>query len=151
MASTAGVRPILLVEDNPMDVDLTLEAFKEHSVVNPILVCRDGEEALQFMADHFEVHDALLPALVLLDLRLPKVDGIEVLRQARDNEVWKQVPVVVLTTSRENDDIEAAYRLGVNSYIVKPVDFVRFADVVKTIKAYWLLTNESPFPPNNGR
>jgi CheY-like chemotaxis protein len=151
MPLNARIRPILLVEDNPMDVDLTLEAFKEHSVVNPILVCRDGEEALKYMAEHGSATDVLLPALVLLDLRLPKVDGTEVLRQARDNEVWKQVPVVVLTTSRENADIEAAYRLGANSYIVKPVDFLTFADVVKTIKAYWLLTNEPPFPENNGR
>ena len=151
MAPIAGVRPILLVEDNPMDVDLTLEAFREHGVVNPILVCRDGEEALQYIAEHRAATDAQLPALVLLDLRLPKVDGIEVLRQARNDEVWKQVPVVVLTTSRENADIESAYRLGVNSYIVKPVDFLAFADVVKTIKIYWLLTNEPPFPQNNGR
>lgn len=151
MAPMAGVRPILLVEDNPMDVDLTLEAFREHGVVNPILVCRDGEEALQYIAEHGAATDAQLPALVLLDLRLPKVDGIEVLRQARNDEVWKQVPVVVLTTSRENADIESAYRLGVNSYIVKPVDFLAFADVVKTIKIYWLLTNEPPFPQNNDR
>jgi CheY-like chemotaxis protein len=151
MAPMAGVRPILLVEDNPMDVDLTLEAFREHGVVNPILVCRDGEEALQYIAEHRAATDAQLPALVLLDLRLPKVDGIEVLRQARNDEVWKQIPVVVLTTSRENADIESAYRLGVNSYIVKPVDFLAFTDVVKTIKIYWLLTNEPPFPQNNGR
>ena len=82
---------------------------------------------------------------MLLDLRLPKVDGIEVLRHVRSHAVWKQVPVVVLTTSRENKDIEAAYQLGVNSYIVKPVDFLAFADVVRTIKVYWLLTNEYPF------
>ena len=151
MARMAGVRPILLVEDNPMDVDLTLEAFREHGVVNPIVVCRDGEEALQYIAEHRAATDPQLPALVLLDLRLPKVDGIEVLRQARNDEVWKQVPVVVLTTSRENADIESAYRLGVNSYIVKPVDFLAFADVVKTIKIYWLLTNEPPFPQTNGR
>ena len=151
MARMAGVRPILLVEDNPMDVDLTLEAFREHGVVNPMVVCRDGEEALQYIAEHRAATDPQLPALVLLDLRLPKVDGIEVLRQARNDEVWKQVPVVVLTTSRENADIESAYRLGVNSYIVKPVDFLAFADVVKTIKIYWLLTNEPPFPQTNGR
>jgi CheY-like chemotaxis protein len=144
-----GVRPVLLVEDNPMDVDLTLEAFKEHGVVNPIHVCRDGEEALRYISEHTAATDALLPALVLLDLRLPKVDGIEVLREARGHEVWKQVPVVVLTTSRQNQDVEAAYRLGVNSYIVKPVDFQAFAEVVKTIKLYWLLTNEPPFPESD--
>jgi CheY-like chemotaxis protein len=93
--------------------------------------------------------DSQIPILVLLDLRLPKVDGIEVLRQARNHSVWKQVPIVVLTTSRENKDIEAAYQLGVSSYIVKPVDFLAFAEVVKTIKVYWLLTNEPPFRQNN--
>jgi CheY-like chemotaxis protein len=145
------VRPILLVEDNPMDLDLTMQAFQEHGVGNPILTCRDGEEALQYIHEHSLPADSRVPILVLLDLRLPKVDGIEVLRQARQHPVWKQVPFVVLTTSRENKDIEAAYRLGVNSYIVKPVDFLEFAEVVKTIKMYWLLTNESPFPEANSR
>jgi CheY-like chemotaxis protein len=144
-----SVRPILLVEDNPMDVDLTLQAFKEHSVANPILTCRDGEEALRYMEEHHSPTDSQVPILVLLDLRLPKVDGLEVLKQARSHPVWKQVPIVVLTTSRENKDIEAAYRIGVNSYIVKPVDFLAFAEVVKTIKIYWLLTNEQPFGENN--
>jgi len=143
------VRPILLVEDNPMDLDLTFQALKEHSVANPIVTCRDGEEALQYMEAHHLPSDSQIPILVLLDLRLPKVDGIEVLRQARNDSVWKQVPIVVLTTSRENKDIEAAYQLGVSSYIVKPVDFLAFTEVVKTIKVYWLLTNEPPFRENN--
>lgn len=142
--STWG-RPILLVEDNPMDLDLTLQAFEEHGVVNPIVPCRDGEEAIRYMAAHDAATDPGLPILVLLDLRLPKVDGIEVLRQARTHPVWKQVPIVVMTTSRQSTDIEAAYQLGVNSYIVKPVDFTAFAEVVKSIKVYWLLTNEPPF------
>ena len=144
-------RPILLVEDNPMDLDLTLQAFKEHSVANPIVACRDGEEALRYMEEHHSPADSQLPILVLLDLRLPKVDGIEVLRYARGHPVWKQVPIVVLTTSRENKDIEAAYQLGVNSYILKPVDFLAFAEVAKTIKIYWLLTNEPPFRGKNAR
>jgi CheY-like chemotaxis protein len=139
-----SARPILLVEDNPMDLDLTLQAFKEHGVANPILACRDGEEALRYMEEHQSPTDSGLPILVLLDLRLPKIDGIEVLREARKHPVWKQIPIVVLTTSRENRDVEAAYQLGVNSYIVKPVDFLSFAEVVKTIKVYWLLTNEPP-------
>jgi CheY-like chemotaxis protein len=151
MSPTAADRPILLVEDNPMDVDLTFEAFEEHCVPNPILVCRDGEEARRYMTDHSTAADAMLPTLVLLDLRLPKVDGIEALRQARSNEVWKQIPVVVLTTSLESQDLNAAYRLGVNSYIVKPVDFLDFAEVVNRIKLYWLLTNELPYPPANAR
>ena len=145
------VRPILLVEDNAMDLDLTLQAFQEHGVGNPIRACRDGEEALQYMEEHSAPTDSQIPVLVLLDLRLPKVDGIEVLRQARQHPVWKQVPFVVLTTSRENKDIQAAYQLGVNSYIVKPVDFLAFAEVVKTIKMYWLLTNEPPFTEGNTR
>jgi CheY-like chemotaxis protein len=146
----SSARPILLVEDNPMDLDLTLQAFKEHGVANPVLTCRDGEEALQFMQEHQSPTDSCVPILVLLDLRLPKVDGIEVLRQARQHPVWKRVPIVVLTTSRENKDVKAAYELGVNSYIVKPVDFLSFAEVVKTIKVYWLLTNEPPVLGANG-
>ncbi|HTM33004.1 MAG TPA: response regulator [Vicinamibacterales bacterium] len=144
------VRPILLVEDNPMDVDLTLQAFTEHGVANAIVVCRDGEEAVRYMEAHAVGTDPQLPILVLLDLRLPKLDGIEVLRWARQHQVWRQVPVIVLTTSRENTDIESAYRLGVNSYIVKPVDFPAFAAVAATIKIYWLLTNVPPFPDSRG-
>ena len=145
------VRPILLVEDNPMDLDLTLQAFREHGIANPIVSCRDGEEALEYMEEHQLPNDWQVPILVLLDLRLPKVDGIEVLRQARKHPVWRQVPIVVLTTSRENKDIEAAYEMGINSYIVKPVDFLAFIEMVKTIKVYWLLTNEPPFPQENVR
>jgi CheY-like chemotaxis protein len=140
-----SIRPILVVEDNPMDLDLMFQALQEHSVANPIAACRDGEEALQYIQAHRVADDPAVPILVLLDLRLPKVDGIDVLRQARSDAVWSQVPFVVMTTSRENADIEAAYRLGVNSYIVKPVDFPAFMEVVKTIKVYWLLTNEPPF------
>jgi CheY-like chemotaxis protein len=144
-------RPILVVEDNPMDLDFLLQAFEEHGVLNPVQICRDGEEALQFIATHPTPDDPALPLLVLLDLRLPKVDGIDVLREARQHPVWKQIPFVVVTTSRENVDISRAYELGVNSYIVKPVNFPAFAEVVKQIKFYWLLTNEPPFPDANGR
>jgi CheY-like chemotaxis protein len=140
-----SIRPILLVEDNPMDLDLTLQALEGNGVANPIVACRDGEEALEYMERHRSPGDLQVPIVVLLDLRLPKVDGIEVLRQARSDPVWRQVPIVVMTTSRENRDIETAYGLGVNSYIVKPVDFLTFTEVVKSIKVYWLLTNEPPF------
>jgi CheY-like chemotaxis protein len=131
-----------------MDVDLTAQAFREHGVANPILSCRDGEEAMRYIDEHPSPSDPQFPALVLLDLRLPKVDGIDVLRHAREDLTWKQVPIVILTTSRENQDIETAYSLGVNSYIVKPVDFPAFFEVVKSIKMYWLLTNEPPFRDN---
>ena len=145
-ATPTHLRPILLVEDNPMDIDLTLQAFEEHQVANPIVVCRDGEEALQYMEAHRDPGTTHLPLLVLLDLRLPKVDGLDVLRHVSQDDVWKRIPFVVLTTSRENQDVEAAYKLGVNSYIVKPVEFLSFTEVVKAIKLYWLLTNEAPFP-----
>jgi CheY-like chemotaxis protein len=146
-----SIRPILLVEDNPMDLDLTFQALEGNGVANPIVACRDGEEALEYMEKHRSLDDLQVPIVVLLDLRLPKVDGIEVLRQARGDPVWRQVPIVVMTTSRENTDIEAAYGLGVNSYIVKPVDFVTFTEVVKSIKVYWLLTNEPPFHDGRAR
>jgi CheY-like chemotaxis protein len=139
-------RPILVVEDNPMDLDFLLQAFEEHGVLNPVCICRDGEEALEFIESHPTPDDVNLPLLVLLDLRLPKVDGVEVLRHARQHPIWKRIPVVVVTTSRQDSDIAKAYELGVNSYIVKPVNFVAFTEVVRQIKFYWLLTNEPPFP-----
>ena len=139
------LRPILVVEDNDMDLDFCLQAFEEHSVTNPLITCRDGEEAINFINAHPNADDPQLPLLALLDLRLPKVDGIDVLRHARKDPVWKKIPIVVLTTSRENTDIGAAYDLGGNSYIVKPVDFRSFADVVKQLKMYWILTNEPPY------
>lgn len=156
MTSIAGLghgapaRPILVVEDNPMDLDFCMQAFAEHAVVNRVLTCRDGEEAMQFIDAHMTPEDPDLPLLVLLDLRLPKVDGIDVLRHARKHPVWKQVPIIVLTTSREDSDIARAYELGVNSYVVKPVDFSAFAHVIGNIKLYWLLTNEPPFAEWNG-
>lgn len=143
-----SARPILLVEDNEMDIDLTLQAFTEYAIANPIEVCRDGEEALTYIEQHASADESRLPILVLLDLRLPKVDGLEVLRYARQQAVWRQLPIVVMTTSRENQDINTAYQLGANSYIIKPVDFEAFSEVVKSIKMYWLLTNQPPFPGN---
>lgn len=142
---TSRMRPILMVEDNEMDLDLCIQAFTEHAIANPLEICRDGEEAIQYIEAHPDPADPLLPLIVLLDLRLPKIDGIEVLRYARSHAVWRQVPFIVLTTSRQDSDIGAAYRLGVNSYIVKPVDFMAFTDVAKRIEMYWVLTNVPPF------
>ncbi len=138
-------RPILIVEDNPMDLDLMMQAFVAARIANPAAICRDGEEALRYIKAHETASDPQLPLLVLLDLRLPNVDGVEVLRIARQNRVWNQVPFIALSISRESDDIQRTYELGVNSYIVKPVDFNSFTEVIKLIKLYWLQTNEPPF------
>jgi CheY-like chemotaxis protein len=135
-------RPILLVEDNPADVDLTLRAFARRKLANPVEVARDGEEALAYLA-RWKKGD-LLPLAILLDLKLPRVDGLEVLRHIRAHERFRTLPVVVLTSSADDRDIEAAYRLGANSYIVKPVDFAKFLEVAAQIELYWCLLNESP-------
>jgi hypothetical protein len=136
-------RPILLVEDNPMDVDLTLRAFKRRRVTNTILVARDGEEALAWLP-RWEAGE-VWPAVILLDLKLPKVDGLEVLRQIRAHPQLRVIPVVVLTTSAENADVQAAYRLGANSYIVKPVEFEKFMDVSASIELYWTAVNQRAY------
>lgn len=133
-------RPILLVEDNPMDVDLTLRAFKRRRVTNPIHVARDGEEALAWLP-RWEAGEPW-PAVILLDLKLPKVDGLEVLRQIKQHPTLRVIPVVVLTTSEESTDVQAAYQLGVNSYIVKPVEFEKFMDVSEKIDLYWTVVNK---------
>ncbi len=131
--------PILLVEDNPMDVDLALRAFKKRRLMNPIEVSRDGEEALAWIA-RWEAGEAL-PAVVLLDLKLPRVDGLEVLRQIKAHEKLRGVPIVVLTTSADSQDVRRAYELGANSYIVKPVDFDKFVEVASQIEVYWTVLN----------
>lgn len=142
MKSELRNRPILLVEDNPMDVDLTLRAFKRGHLVNPIEVARDGEEALAWIP-RWEAGE-LLPLVILLDINLPRVDGLEVLRQLREHPVSQALPVVVLTSSSEDRDIQAAYRLHANSYIIKPVDFDKFMEVAQQIELYWCLLNEAP-------
>jgi hypothetical protein len=142
MNPTNLTKSILLVEDNPMDVDLTRRAFSRRKLVNPLVVARDGQEALDLLASW--PPDRSLPAVILLDLKLPRVDGLEVLRQVKSHPRWKTLPVVVLTTSSDNADIQTAYELGANSYIVKPVDFEKFMEVATQINLYWLVTNQPP-------
>lgn len=144
---TDGAVEILLVEDNPNDVELTLHALREGHLANRIEVARDGAEALDFMfcIGTYRNRDPRSgPKVVLLDLKLPKVDGLEVLRQLKADPRTSAVPVVVLTSSREEPDLDTCYGLGVNSYIVKPVDFDRFGDAVRRLGFYWLLMNERP-------
>jgi CheY-like chemotaxis protein len=135
---------ILLVEDNPDDVALTLHALRAHHLSNQVQVARDGEEALAFLFDPEKngPHAPSGPRLILLDLKLPKLDGLEVLRQIKADPHTRSIPVVVLTTSREDRDIEICYALGANSYIVKPVDFEQFTSTVHTLGLYWLLLNQ---------
>jgi hypothetical protein len=135
-------RPILLVEDNPVDVDLTLRAFARRKLTNSIEVARDGQEALDWIPRW--AAGAPLPLVILLDLKLPKVDGLEVLRQLREHPVSRDLPVVVLTSSDEDHDVETAYGYHVNSYIVKPVNFEKFMEVAAQIELYWCLLNHLP-------
>jgi CheY-like chemotaxis protein len=138
--------PILLVEDNDADVELALRAFRRPRLANPIAVARDGEEALDSLHRRgVFAADAPIPGIVLLDLRLPKVDGLEVLCQLKAHPVYRHVPVVVLTTSAEDRDVTQAYELGAASYIVKPVEFDKFQEVVERIDLYWMVTNV-PYP-----
>ncbi len=135
-------RPILLVEDNPMDVDLTRRAFSKNKVLSPIQIARDGEEALAFL-ERWEMGDPL-PILILLDLKLPKISGLEVLSRLKSHPSFSTIPVVVLTTSNEESDIQTAYQSGANSYIVKPVDFDNFMQAVAQIQYYWFQLNVLP-------
>ena len=138
---------ILLIEDNPNDVELTMRALKRNHIVNNIQVIMDGAEALEyfFASGKYSGRDTnLKPKLVILDLKLPKVDGLEILRKIKNDEATKTIPVVVLTTSKEESDIVSSYKLGANSFIVKPVDFEKFITTVKELGMYWLLLNEPP-------
>ena len=138
---------ILLVEDNPDDEELTMMSFKKSGLVNEVVVMRDGEKAVQFLfaeGPYKDRNPAALPAVVLLDLKLPKLSGLEVLEQLRTNPLTKCVPVAILTSSSEEEDVINSYKLGANSFVRKPVDFNQFADAVKTIGLYWLLINEPP-------
>ncbi len=127
-------RPILLVEDNPMDIDLTRRAFARRKLVNPVEVARDGQEALDYVS-RWETGEPL-PVVILLDLKLPKVDGLDILRHIKTHPQFRTIPIVVLTTSADTHDIQAAYELGVNSYIVKPVDFDKFVQIAEQIEVY---------------
>lgn len=136
--------PILLVEDNPVDVDLTIRAFKKQNLTNPIEIARDGEEAINMIEKWKD--SKLIPVVILLDLKLPKINGLEVLKDIKTHPVFKKIPVVVLTSSAEDSDINAAYNLGANSYIVKPVQFDKFIEVAAQIELYWTVLNISNIP-----
>jgi len=140
------MKKILLVEDNPDDVDLTLRSLKKNNILNEVIVVNDGEQALDYLECKGKFKDAdpgCLPAVVLLDLKLPKVDGHEILRAIRENPRTKFVPVVILTSSLEEEDIIKGYKYGANSYIRKPVDFQQFSTAVQNLGLYWLLLNET--------
>ncbi len=140
----SAVRRILLVEDSPQDAELTLEVFAEHGLVNAVTHVRDGAEALDFLhcRGSYATRVRDLPALVLLDLKMPKVDGLDVLREMKSDEALKVIPVVVMTSSREDADLRKCYALGVNAYVVKPVKFAEFVEAVRKVSLFWVLLNE---------
>ncbi|MDP3065348.1 MAG: response regulator [Methanobacteriaceae archaeon] len=138
---------ILLVEDNPTDAELTTRALKRKNLVNNMVWVKDGAEALDFLfatGDYAERNPEEVPKLILLDLRMPKVDGMEVLHRIKAEKTTKKIPVVVLTSSQEDRDIVESYKLGVNSYVSKPVEFDEFIDAVSTLGLYWMLINKPP-------
>jgi len=133
---------ILLVEDNPLDAELTLRELKKHHLANHLVHLNDGEEALEFLFANGATRS--LPKLILLDIQMPKVSGIELLQHIRSHELTRTTPVVILTSSKEDPDVRRCYDLGVNSYIVKPVNFERFSEAIRTLGMYWLLINHPP-------
>jgi CheY-like chemotaxis protein len=137
---------ILLVEDDPKDVELSLTALEEYNLANEVIVARDGEEALEYLYSRgkFRTRSSDNPAVMLLDLKLPKVDGLEVLKQIKSDENLRTIPVVVLTSSKEEKDMVASYKLGVNAYVVKPVDFHEFVNAIKELGVFWAVINEPP-------
>ena len=137
-----GLSPILIIEDRLIDLDLTKRAFARRRLLNPIEEARDGEQAIGWIA-RWEAGERL-PVFILLDLGLPKISGLEVLRQLKSNSISAAIPVIVLTTSADHEDIQEAYRLGCNSYIVKPVEFYKFMEVASQIEVYWCALNTSP-------
>jgi CheY-like chemotaxis protein len=142
----AELKRILLAEDNANDVELTVTALRENHVVNEVVVVRDGAQALDYLykRNEFAGRDGQNPALVLLDLKMPKVDGIEVLKQVKSDPAMRSIPIVVLTSSREEQDLVQTYDLGANAYVVKPVDFHEFVDAVKLLGGFWAVVNETP-------
>ncbi|MGH2745350.1 MAG: response regulator [Thermoleophilaceae bacterium] len=141
-----GLKTILFVEDNPNDVELTLEALAEYRVANQVVVLHDGAEALDYLYRRgpFEGRASGSPAVVLLDLKMPKVDGLTVLRTIKGDPVLKTIPIVMLTSSREERDLVESYALGVNAFVVKPVDFAQFSDAVRRLGYFWAVLNERP-------
>ena len=142
-------RNIYLIEDNPSDVALTRRALARHHVSNELVIAEDGQAALDLIfcqGDHANRDLAEVPSLILLDLKLPKLDGLEILRRVRGDPRTRRIPVVILTSSKEEEDLAASYDLGANSYIRKPVDFLQFADAVASLGLYWLVLNEPPPP-----
>ncbi len=142
----AELKPILLVEDNANDIELTLAALAETRLANEVVVVRDGAEALDYLRRHgpFAARTAGNPAVVLLDLKLPKVDGLQVLEQVKSDPALRHMPVVMLTSSREEQDLVRSYSLGVNAYVVKPVDFGSFVDAIKELGLFWAVINHPP-------
>ena len=143
---TTEVRRILLVEDDTHDVELTLTALRQNRLINEVDVVRDGAQALDYLyrRNGHATRNGTNPALILLDLKLPKVDGLEVLRQVKSDAALKMIPVIILTSSREEQDVVRGYELGVNAYVVKPVDFTEFIDAVKLLGGFWAVVNEPP-------
>jgi CheY-like chemotaxis protein len=143
------LRPILLVEDSPKDIELVLAALKKNKFANEIVVARDGAEALDYLyrRGKFDARPAPLPIVMLLDLKMPRLDGLEVLRQVKRDERLKVIPVVMLTSSREEADLVRSYQLGVNAYVVKPVVFQEFVDAIKLTGNFWAVVNEPPPQP----
>jgi two-component system response regulator len=140
------LKRILLAEDSPQDVEMTLAALEEHHLANEVVVVQNGAEALDYLyaRGKFAGHGNGLPVVVLLDLKMPKVDGLEVLRQIKSDPERKRIPVVMLTSSREEQDLVRSYDMGVNAYVVKPVDFQKFMDSVRKLSCFWALVNEPP-------
>jgi CheY-like chemotaxis protein len=146
MESINKIGRILMVEDDPKDVELTLTALEEYNLANEVIVTHDGEQALDYLycRGEYKTRSSGNPAVMLLDLKLPKVDGLEVLKQIKSDGELRMIPVVVLTSSKEEKDMVASYKLGVNAYVVKPVDFHEFVNAIKELGVFWAVINEPP-------